>query len=117
MSEEQAQAASSQGSNNTVNLSQPAHALTFHDVLKQLGTNCEDGLTSSEAKQRLDQYGENMIEGDEGVSFAKIFIRQIANAMILVSTQQIYSQNLFLTLFSQGSDYRDGCLLRYPELD
>ncbi|KAJ5612306.1 hypothetical protein N7510_005500 [Penicillium lagena] len=84
MSKEQAQAASSQDSNNTINLSQPAHTLTFHDVLNQLGTNCEDGLTSAEAKQRLTQYGENMLEGDEGVSFAKIFIRQIANAMMLV---------------------------------
>jgi Na+-exporting ATPase len=92
MSKEQAQAARSQSSNDTINLSQPAHALTFHDVLNQLGTNCEDGLTSSEAKQRLDKYGGNMLEGDEGVSFAKIFIRQIANAMILVSTRQIYRQ-------------------------
>jgi Na+-exporting ATPase len=103
MSKEQAQVASSQGSNDTINLFQSAHALTFHDVLNQLGTNCEDGLTSSEAKQRLEQYGENMLEGDEGVSLAKIVIRQIANAMILVSTQQIYRQesttNFVLTRF------------------
>ncbi|KAJ5595399.1 uncharacterized protein N7459_001607 [Penicillium hispanicum] len=65
-------------------LSQPAHSLTFEDVINQLGTNSDDGLTSGDAHQRLDKYGENMLEGDEGVSLAKIVIRQIANAMMLV---------------------------------
>lgn len=67
-------------------LSQPAHSLTFQDVINQLGTNSDDGLTSGDAHQRLEKYGENMLEGDKGVSFAKIVIRQIANAMMLVST-------------------------------
>ena len=92
MSNEHAQATGSQSPNDASNLSLPAHALTFHDVLNQLRTDSEDGLTSSEAKRRLDQYGENMLEGDEGVSFAKIFIRQIANAMMLVGTKQNYKQ-------------------------
>lgn len=66
-------------------LSQPAHSLSYEDAIKQLGTNSDDGLTSAEVKQRLEKYGENMLEGDEGVSLAKIVIRQIANAMMLVS--------------------------------
>ncbi|CAG7919582.1 unnamed protein product [Penicillium olsonii] len=65
-------------------LSQPAHSLSFEDVITELGTNSDDGLTSAEVKQRLEKYGENMLEGDEGVSLAKIVIRQIANAMMLV---------------------------------
>ncbi|KAJ6092391.1 hypothetical protein N7467_004360 [Penicillium canescens] len=74
-----------QGLNETQQpLSQPAHSLTFTDVIKELGTNSDDGLTSGEVKQRLEKYGENMLEGDEGVSLAKIVIRQIANAMMLV---------------------------------
>ncbi|KAJ5984832.1 hypothetical protein N7522_012028 [Penicillium canescens] len=74
-----------QGPNETQQpLSQPAHSLTFTDVIKELGTNSDDGLTSGEVKQRLEKYGENMLEGDEGVSLAKIVIRQIANAMMLV---------------------------------
>jgi Na+-exporting ATPase len=68
-------------------LSQPAHSLTYTDVINQLGTNSDDGLTSGEVKQRLETYGENMLEGDEGVSLAKIVIRQIANAMMLVSNE------------------------------
>ncbi|CAG8894313.1 unnamed protein product [Penicillium salamii] len=65
-------------------LSQPAHSLSFEDVITELGTNSDDGLTSADVKQRLEKYGENMLEGDEGVSLAKIVIRQIANAMMLV---------------------------------
>lgn len=66
-------------------LSQPAHSLTFEDAIRELATNSDDGLSASEVKRRLEKYGENMLEGDEGVSFAKIVIRQIANAMTLVS--------------------------------
>lgn len=66
-------------------LSQPAHSLTFENVIQELGSNSDDGLTSAEVKQRLEKYGENILEGDEGVSFAKIVIRQVANAMMLVS--------------------------------
>lgn len=65
-------------------LSQPAHSLTFENVITELGTNSDAGLTSTEVKQRIEKYGENVLEGDEGVSFAKIVIRQIANAMMLV---------------------------------
>lgn len=71
-------------------LSQPAHCLTYTDVISELGTNSDDGLTSGEVKLRLEKYGENMLEGDEGVSLAKIVIRQIANAMMLVSDQLEY---------------------------
>lgn len=66
-------------------LSQPAHSLTFDNVISELGTNSDDGLSSAEVKRRIEKYGENVLEGDEGVSFAKIVIRQIANAMMLVS--------------------------------
>jgi Na+-exporting ATPase len=68
-------------------LSQPAHSLTFEDAIRELGTNFDNGLTTAEVKQRLEKYGENMLQGDEGVSLAKIVIRQIANAMMLVSTK------------------------------
>ncbi|KAJ5946160.1 hypothetical protein N7454_002999 [Penicillium verhagenii] len=65
-------------------LSSPPHHLTFEDVINELGSNSDDGLTTAEAKNRLEKYGENMLEGGEGVSFAKIIIRQIANAMMLI---------------------------------
>lgn len=66
-------------------LSQPAHSLTFEKVIHELGTDSDNGLAANEVKQRIEKYGENILEGGEGVSFAKIVIRQIANAMMLVS--------------------------------
>lgn len=65
-------------------LSQPAYCLSFEDVLKELSTNSDEGLSSSEAKRRLEEHGPNELEGGESVSFVKIVIRQIANAMMLV---------------------------------
>ncbi|KAJ5889635.1 hypothetical protein N7504_010445 [Penicillium tannophilum] len=65
-------------------LSSPPHNLTFEDVINELGTNSDDGLTTENVKQRLEKYGQNMLEGGESVSFAKIIIRQIANAMMLI---------------------------------
>ncbi|KAJ5545539.1 hypothetical protein N7535_006075 [Penicillium sp. DV-2018c] len=65
-------------------LPQPAHSLTFDDVIRELGTDFDNGLVTAEVKERLGKYGENMLQGDEGVSLTKIVIRQIANAMMLV---------------------------------
>jgi Na+-exporting ATPase len=74
-----------QSSDNSQALSQPPHALRYGDVLRELAVDPDEGLTLEEAKRRLQQYGPNELEGGEGVSMVKIVIRQIANAMILVS--------------------------------
>jgi len=63
----------------------PAHALTFEQVAQELDGNIDDGLTESEAKQRLETYGRNEFGEQEGVQPLKIFIGQIANALTLVS--------------------------------
>ncbi|KAJ5484875.1 Sodium transport ATPase 2 [Penicillium diatomitis] len=74
----------SQDASSQYYLSKPAHSLTSDAVLQELETNLEDGLNESDVQQRIEKYGENVLEGDEGISIAKIFIRQIANAMILI---------------------------------
>ncbi|KAF3400066.1 Sodium transport ATPase 5 [Penicillium rolfsii] len=87
MSQEKRQPKGSQSSNDATSqsyLSQPAHSLSYEAVIRELGTNSDDGLTTSEVQQRLEKYGQNILEGDEGVSIAKIFIRQVANAMMLI---------------------------------
>jgi magnesium-transporting ATPase (P-type) len=65
-------------------LNQPAHTLTYEDVIKELTTELEDGLHPDEASRRLQQYGPNQLDEGEGVSLVKIFVRQVANAMMLV---------------------------------
>ena len=71
-------------------LSQPAHSLPYETVLSELSTEADEGLSAAEAKKRLEEHGPNEIEGGEGVSFAKIVIKQIANAMMLVSNLASY---------------------------
>ncbi|RDW81309.1 cation-translocating P-type ATPase [Aspergillus mulundensis] len=65
-------------------LSLPAYCLPFDDVLRELGTNVDEGLTKDEAARRLQQYGPNQLDEGEGVSVVKILVRQVANAMMLV---------------------------------
>ncbi|KAF3221472.1 Na+ ATPase [Orbilia oligospora] len=65
-------------------LSRPAHALTYHQVIKETNANTQDGLTSQEAIERLGQYGRNQLDEGPGVQPIKILIGQVANAMTLV---------------------------------
>lgn len=98
-------------------LSQPAHSLSYEDAIKELGTNSDDGLTSAEVKQRLEKYGENMLEGDEGVSLAKIVIRQIANAMMLVSQHTKHRSRRGRLLTMIGPHHCHDRQFRYPIVD
>jgi Na+-exporting ATPase len=66
-------------------LSKPAHALPWKHVVDEINCNAEDGLTNSEAKSRLEKHGPNELGDDGGVQPGKILLRQVANAMTLVS--------------------------------
>lgn len=68
------------GQSNTP-LSQPAHALAWPQVARELSTDTDDGLTTSEAKQRLDQHGNNDFGDAAGVSPGKILLRQVASTL------------------------------------
>ncbi|KAF2430439.1 sodium P-type ATPase-like protein [Tothia fuscella] len=65
-------------------LSKPPHALSYSDVIDELKANSLDGLTATEAKQRLEEHGPNELGDQGGVNITKIFVRQVANAMVLV---------------------------------
>lgn len=67
-------------------MSQPAHALTFEQVVEQLTSDADYGLATAEAKRRLEEYGRNELGDSEGVSPLKIMVAQVANAMTLVSS-------------------------------
>lgn len=66
-------------------LSLPAHALPHDAVANELGTNTADGLTLAEVNARLEQYGRNELDDGPAVQPIKILVRQVANAMMLVS--------------------------------
>ncbi|KAF3928507.1 hypothetical protein ABW20_dc0109755 [Dactylellina cionopaga] len=74
-------------SNNTetkITFTSPPHALPFENVAAELKTDVDKGLSAVEAKKRLDQYGQNILEGGEGVQIWKVLFKQLTNAMILV---------------------------------
>jgi magnesium-transporting ATPase (P-type) len=72
-------------------LSQPAYCLSFEVVLKEIGTDIDEGLTKDEATRRLQQYGQNKLDEGESVSIIKILVRQVANAMMLVKRPTLLS--------------------------
>lgn len=66
-------------------LTKPAHALSYAAVVQETKANAEDGLTSSEATSRSENYGLNEFGEAGGVDPIKILVGQIANAMTLVA--------------------------------
>lgn len=59
--------------------------LTIEDVLRVLETNIETGLTDGKVQELQAKYGANRLSGEGGVKWYTLLIKQISNAMILVS--------------------------------
>ncbi|GAA97801.1 uncharacterized protein L969DRAFT_96202 [Mixia osmundae IAM 14324] len=57
---------------------------TVQDLYRTLETSHRDGLTKTQAEARLIKYGDNALKGDGGVSWYKVLIGQMANALTLV---------------------------------
>ena len=60
------------------------HSKTTKEVLDQLNVTVQDGLTDSEAKKRLDQYGPNELKSAERESLFMRFLDQMKDPMIIV---------------------------------
>jgi P-type Na+/K+ transporter len=75
------------------NYPQQPFLLSVDEVEDFIQTNIESGLSSSQASQYTEKYGENKLEGDGGVSWYAILGKQISNAMILVSTVIFYMES------------------------
>ena len=54
------------------------------DVVIRLRTDTEQGLSSEEAKKRLEKYGENRIDVGEKISPVKIFLRQFKDPLVYI---------------------------------
>jgi magnesium-transporting ATPase (P-type) len=66
-------------------LPKPAHALDGNAVVEGLDGNARDGLTKEDAQSRLNEFGRNELDEGPSVQPFKILLRQVANAMMLVS--------------------------------
>lgn len=71
-------------------LSQDAYLLSPDQVLSELVTDLDTGLSESAAKERLSDVGLNELQGGGGVSVVRILMGQIFNAMVLVSASEVH---------------------------
>lgn len=87
----------SSGQSNTP-ISAPPHALSHEQVCEELSANTQDGLSVDEARKRLEEYGRNELDDGPGVQPAKILVRQVANAMMLVELpiHPLFAVEIFL---------------------
>jgi Ca2+-transporting ATPase len=59
------------------------HAMEIEESLKELGAE-ESGLSSEEAKKRLQQYGLNELKKEKGKSPIKLFLEQFTNILVII---------------------------------
>ncbi|KAL8866489.1 MAG: hypothetical protein Q9174_006276, partial [Haloplaca sp. 1 TL-2023] len=59
-------------------------ALSTQHMLETLGSNVDTGLKPADAQQAQGRYGPNRLEGEGGVKWHTVLIKQVSNAMILV---------------------------------
>lgn len=65
-------------------LSKPAHSLEWKSLAQELKPDIDDGLTTADAAERLNEFGRNELGDAKGVNPTKILTRQVANAMTMV---------------------------------
>ncbi len=57
---------------------------TLQDVIKNLSSNVQTGLTEDQVKKALEQYGENQIEGKKKKPFIAKFFEQLKDYMVII---------------------------------
>ncbi len=60
------------------------YELNVHDVCKELGASAQTGLTSKEAKRRLEEYGPNELQQKKGASVFQMFLEQLKDYMVII---------------------------------
>ncbi|KAF8165431.1 sodium transport ATPase [Crassisporium funariophilum] len=61
-----------------------AHTITAEQLFEDLNTSQNDGLSRNEAARRLEIYGENLLQGKDGVSAWRVLFGQLSNALTMV---------------------------------
>src|SRR5690625_4967409 len=77
---------SSHMDNSSEDRQQIPHASKPEDVLNELGTDAEKGLSREEASVRLEEYGHNKLKEHQQKSLFQIFLDQIANPVVYLLT-------------------------------
>ena len=64
--------------------------LPLDEIVEQLGTNVETGLSRLKAQQSQHDYGPNKLKGEGVIQWYSILVKQISNAMILVRLENYH---------------------------
>ena len=78
----------------------------FSEVLSENNTS-ENGLTSSEASQRLEKYGKNKLAEGKKDSLFKRFMSQLADPMIIILIVAAVISAITATIGGEGDGYAD----------
>ncbi|MBM4064775.1 MAG: hypothetical protein FJ266_03920 [Planctomycetes bacterium] len=62
----------------------PCYTLPIDEIIKNLDTNIDTGLSHAEAEGRLRKYGHNQLEEKEGVSLIMLFLGQFNDFIVWV---------------------------------
>ncbi len=60
------------------------HSATSEDVLAELGSDPQKGLSSEEAAKRLDKYGKNLSVNEEEITKSSAFIKQLQKPSVIL---------------------------------
>ena len=77
------------------------------EVLKELDTNRERGLSSKQAEERLTKYGPNALEGAKKESLAMRFLGQLKDPMIIV----LLAAAVLSLISSGGADWIESVII------
>lgn len=75
-------------------MGQPAHCISAGDVLDQLQSDAQSGLSEDEVSKRKQAYGANALEGSGGVGPIRILMNQVLNALTMVCRWQSHEPDL-----------------------
>ena len=77
------------------------------EVLNELGTDRERGLTAGQAEERLSKYGPNALEGAKKESLAMRFLEQLKDPMIIV----LLAAAVLSLISSGGADWIESVII------
>ncbi len=58
------------------------HSLSVEETARKLGTDLEKGMSSQEAKERIEKFGPNTMEPEKSVSHLEVLIKQLHNPLV-----------------------------------
>ena len=82
----------------TANFERHPFLLTFEDVAATLETDIDAGLTTAQVQERQSKYPKNELDVGGAVKWYSILIRQLFNAMIIVSNLTTAQFNSSMTV-------------------